>query len=91
MPKPPSANDPVNIQFTSGTTGQPKAATLSHFNTLNNAYLIGNHCKYTSIDNIAIPVPFYHCFGMIMGSLAAITRGASITIICEGFDPKKSL
>lgn len=84
-------NAAVNIQFTSGTTGKPKAAILSHFNTLNNAYLIGEKCNYTERDNIAIPVPFYHCFGMIMGTLAALVRKASITIVCEGFDGKKAL
>lgn len=84
-------NDPVNIQFTSGTTGRPKAATLSHYNILNNAYVIGHKCRYTHKDNIAVPVPFYHCFGMIMGTLAAMVRGGSITIVTEGFDPKKTL
>ena len=82
---------PANIQFTSGTTGRPKAATLSHYNILNNAYLIGEKCRYTEKDNIAVAVPFYHCFGMIMGTLGAFTRGAGITVVTEGFDPKKTL
>jgi len=77
-----NAHDAVNIQFTSGTTGRPKAATLSHFNILNNAFLIGNNCGYDNKANIALPVPFYHCFGMILGTLAAAVRGGQITIIC---------
>jgi fatty-acyl-CoA synthase len=83
--------DPANIQFTSGTTGRPKAATLSHYNILNNAYLIGDKCRYTTADNIAVAVPFYHCFGMILGTLGAYTRGAGISVITEGFDPKMTL
>ena len=82
---------PANIQFTSGTTGRPKAATLSHYNILNNGYLIGDKCRYTEIDNIAVAVPFYHCFGMILGTMGAYTRGAGISIVTEGFDPKKTL
>ncbi len=69
----------------------PKAATLSHYNILNNGYQIGNRTKYTHKDNILLSVPFYHCFGMVMGSLAALTRGAGITLVSEGFDPKKCL
>lgn len=87
LPKYPSCHDPTNIQFTSGTTGHPKAATLSHFNILNNGYQIGHRLHYSPNDNIVLPVPFYHCFGMVMGNLAALTRGASITIVGEGFDP----
>jgi fatty-acyl-CoA synthase len=61
---------PINIQYTSGTTGFPKGATLSHRNILNNGYLVGEVCRYTEEDRICIPVPFYHCFGMVMGNLA---------------------
>ena len=68
--------DPINMQYTSGTTGFPKGATLSHHNILNNGYLVGEVCRYTEEDRICIPVPFYHCFGMVMGNLAAtIARG----------------
>jgi fatty-acyl-CoA synthase len=71
-----SFDDPINIQYTSGTTGFPKGATLSHHNILNNAYLIGEGCKYTEQDRVCIPVPFYHCFGMVLGNLACTTHGA---------------
>ena len=62
--------DPINIQYTSGTTGFPKGATLSHRNILNNGYFVGEVCRYTEADRVCIPVPFYHCFGMVMGNLA---------------------
>lgn len=91
LPPFPSAFDPANIQFTSGTTGRPKAATLSHYNILNNGYIIGNRCNFTDQDNICVPVPLYHCFGMVMGNLAALTRGGSLTYVCQGFDPMKTL
>ena len=79
--------DPINIQYTSGTTGFPKGATLSHHNILNNGYLVGETCRYTEEDRICIPVPFYHCFGMVMGNLAATTHGACMVIPAPGFDP----
>jgi hypothetical protein len=71
-------HDPVNIQYTSGTTGYPKAATLSHRNILNNGYLVGELLEYSAQDRICIPVPFYHCFGMVMGNLAATSHGACV-------------
>jgi len=70
-----SADDPINIQYTSGTTGFPKGATLSHHNILNNGFFVGELCNYAADDRICIPVPFYHCFGMVMGNLAATSHG----------------
>ncbi|WP_020108491.1 AMP-binding protein [Nocardia sp. 348MFTsu5.1] len=84
-------DDAINIQYTSGTTGNPKGATLSHRNILNNGYLVGELCRYTEADRICVPVPFYHCFGMVMGNLAATTHGAAIVIPAPGFDPALSL
>ncbi|MCE1177975.1 MAG: AMP-binding protein [Micrococcales bacterium] len=84
-------DDPINIQYTSGTTGFPKGATLSHRNILNNGYMVGEICRYTENDRICIPVPFYHCFGMVMGNLAATTHGACMVIPAPGFDPAKTL
>jgi fatty-acyl-CoA synthase len=83
--------DPVNIQYTSGTTGYPKGVTLSHRNILNNGYLVGESLQYTAADRICIPVPFYHCFGMVMGNLAATSHGACIVIPASGFDPAATL
>lgn len=86
-----SPDDPINIQYTSGTTGFPKGATLSHRNILNNGYLVGELCRYTEEDRICIPVPFYHCFGMVMGNLAATSHGACMVIPAPGFDPELTL
>jgi fatty-acyl-CoA synthase len=86
-----SPDDPINIQYTSGTTGFPKGATLSHHNILNNGYFVGELCGYTEADRICIPVPFYHCFGMVMGNLAATTHGAAMIIPAPGFDPRATL
>ena len=83
-----SADDPINIEFTSGTTGFPKGATLTHHNILNNGYFVGELCNYTEQDRICIPVPFYHCFGMVMGNLAATSHGACMVIPAPGFDPE---
>jgi fatty-acyl-CoA synthase len=80
-------DDPINVQYTSGTTGFPKGATLSHHNILNNGYFVGQLCRYTEADRICIPVPLYHCFGMVMGNLAAITHGACMVYPAESFDP----
>lgn len=82
---------PTNIQFTSGTTGYPKGATLSHFNIVNNGYYIGSNMNYTEKDKVIIPVPLYHCFGMVIGNLAAINFGAAMVYPSEGFDPKAAL
>jgi fatty-acyl-CoA synthase len=86
-----SFDDPINIQYTSGTTGFPKGATLSHHNILNNGYFVGEVLGYTEADRICVPVPFYHCFGMVMGNLAGLSRGACIVIPEEGFEPEATL
>ncbi|MGH3456250.1 MAG: AMP-binding protein, partial [Nocardioidaceae bacterium] len=86
-----SADDPINIQYTSGTTGFPKGATLSHHNILNNGYFVGELCGYTEADRICIPVPFYHCFGMVMGNLAATSHGACMVIPAPAFEPAATL
>ncbi|WP_414941639.1 AMP-binding protein [Amycolatopsis sp. cmx-11-51] len=86
-----SADDPINIQYTSGTTGFPKGATLSHHNILNNGYFVGELCDYTEADKICVPVPFYHCFGMVMGNLAATSHGACVVIPAPAFEPKATL
>ena len=80
-------DDPINIQYTSGTTGFPKGATLSHHNILNNGFFIGETLRYTEHDRVCIPVPFYHCFGMVLGNLACTTHGSAMVIPAEAFDP----
>lgn len=84
-------DDPINIQFTSGTTGSPKGVTLTHHNILNNGYFVGRALKLGEEDRICVPVPLYHCFGMVMGNLAAVTNGATIVYPGEGFDPRVTL
>ncbi|QKT12805.1 AMP-binding protein [Rhodococcus sp. W8901] len=86
-----SADEPINIQYTSGTTGFPKGATLSHHNILNNGYFVGELCGYTERDRVCIPVPFYHCFGMVMGNLACTSHGAAMVIPGPAFDPAATL
>jgi fatty-acyl-CoA synthase len=86
-----SFDDPINIQYTSGTTGFPKGATLSHHNILNNGYFVGEGMGYTEADRICVPVPFYHCFGMVMGNLGATSHGACIVIPAPGFEPSATL
>jgi len=86
-----SADDAINIQYTSGTTGFPKGATLSHHNILNNGYFVGELVSYTEHDRICLPVPFYHCFGMVMGNLAATSHGACMVIPAPAFDPAATL
>ncbi|HEX5534533.1 MAG TPA: AMP-binding protein [Actinomycetales bacterium] len=86
-----SFDDPINIQYTSGTTGFPKGATLSHHNILNNGYFVGDLIDYTEKDRICLPVPFYHCFGMVMGNLAATSHGACMVIPAPSFDPAATL
>lgn len=84
-------DDPVNIQYTSGTTGFPKGVTLSHHNILNNGYFIGIRLKYTEKDRVCIPVPFYHCFGMVIGNICCTTHGACMVIPNDSFDPDITL
>jgi fatty-acyl-CoA synthase len=86
-----SCDDPVNIQYTSGTTGFPKGATLSHHNILNNGYFVGELVGYTERDRVCLPVPFYHCFGMVMGNLGATSHGACVVIPAPSFDPEATL
>ena len=86
-----SPSDPINIQYTSGTTGAPKGATLSHRNILNNGYLVGAACGYGPEDRVCIPVPFYHCFGMVMGNLGAVAHGACMVIPSAAFEPEATL
>ncbi|HEY5647308.1 MAG TPA: AMP-binding protein [Pseudomonadales bacterium] len=80
-------SDPINIQFTSGTTGTPKGATLTHTNILNNAYLAGQTMRFSPEDILCIPVPMYHCFGMVLGTLVCVAHGATMVLPCEVFDP----
>ena len=79
--------DPINIQYTSGTTGLPKGATLTHRNILNNGYFVGEGCGYTEHDRVCIPVPFYHCFGMVMGNLGCTSHGSTMVIPNDAFEP----
>jgi fatty-acyl-CoA synthase len=84
-------DDPINIQYTSGTTGFPKGATLSHHNILNNGFFVGELVSYTEADRVCLPVPFYHCFGMVMGNLGAVTHGSCMVIPAPAFEPAATL
>jgi fatty-acyl-CoA synthase len=84
-------DDPINIQFTSGTTGFPKGATLTHHNILNNGFFLGEGMQFTEHDRVCIPVPLYHCFGMVIGNLGCLTHGAAMVYPSEGFDPLATL
>jgi len=84
-------DDPINIQYTSGTTGAPKGATLSHHNILNNGFFVGEFCRYTERDRVCIPVPFYHCFGMVLANLACTSHGACMVLPEAAFEPRAVL
>ncbi|MFT4562783.1 MAG: fatty-acyl-CoA synthase [Gammaproteobacteria bacterium] len=84
-------DDPINVQFTSGTTGMPKGATLSHFNVVNNGYFVGRAMRFTESDRLCSPVPLYHCFGMVMGVLTCVTNGSTMVFPDEAFDPASVL
>ena len=84
-------DDPISIQYTSGTTGRPKGATLSHHNILNNAWFTGRALRYTENDRVCIPVPFYHCFGMVLGNLCCVAHGACMVVSGESFEPRAVL
>src|SRR5919198_2291333 len=84
-------DEPISIQYTSGTTGSPKGATLSHHNILNNGYFVGEGCAYEETDRVCIPVPFYHCFGMVMGNLGCVTHGAAMVVPAAAFEPEAVL
>ncbi|MEE4188385.1 MAG: AMP-binding protein [Roseobacter sp.] len=86
-----SPQDPINIQFTSGTTGNPKGACLTHHNIINNAHFVTRTLELSATDRLCIPVPFYHCFGMVMGTLGCLTKGATMVIPSEGFDAGETL
>jgi fatty-acyl-CoA synthase len=80
-------DEPINIQYTSGTTGRPKGATLTHHNILNNAYFVGRTLRFSERDRVCVPVPFYHCFGMVLGNLVCVAHGACVVVPGESFDP----
>jgi fatty-acyl-CoA synthase len=84
-------DDPINIQFTSGTTGLPKAATLTHHNIVNNAYFTGERMQFGSADKLCIPVPMYHCFGMVLGTLTCVAHGATMVLPSAGYEPGAAL
>ena len=84
-------DDPANIQYTSGTTGSPKGATLSHHNILNNGFFVGEALRLTAADRICVPVPFYHCFGCVMGNLAAVTHGSAVVVPAASFEAEATL
>src|SRR5262249_18328444 len=85
------AGDVCNIQFTSGTTGLPKGAMLTHSNLLMNAYYVGQRLRYTAQDRVCVPVPFYHCFGCVLGNLVCTVYGATIVVPAQAFDPGATL